>query len=129
MHTRRNNAILVLYKCVNKQQRKNKLLSFWSALTKAARNTLRTESFAAMVTTCIHTSWTSLALSAFPPDPVAPPLMGGTLDWWTWMWGRRRGMDSRERCKTAVSRAFQSEENRPSTAEPNICISGNEYPV
>ena len=29
-------------------------------------------------------------------------------------------MDSREMCTTAVSRAFQSEENRPSTAMPNI---------
>ena len=89
-------------------------------LTRAARNTFRTESFAAMVTTCMQTSWISLASLAFPPDPAAPPSMGGTLDWWGCMWGRRRGMDSREMCTTAVSRAFQSVENRPSTAIPNI---------
>ena len=89
-------------------------------LTRAARNTLRTESFAAMVTTCIQTSCTSLGSSLFPPDPVAPSFMGGTLEKESWTWGRRREIDSREMCMTAVSLAFQSEENRPSTLLPNI---------
>ena len=54
--------------------------------------------------------------------------MGGTLDWDGWTWGRRRGMDSRQMCITAVSLhvAFQSVENNPSTAPPKIWRGGGE---